>query len=102
MPKLTTEQMRSALLAFVKAAPIRKDLKPAVLSLISVLREQDMEEFLWILSRPATRWRLMGMLSASLGADRAFAALAQLHEIQEMPPGLRTGESFRMAQNSGR
>jgi len=99
MLKPSTDQMRNALLGFAKAVPMRAELKPHVLAAIGSLREQDMKEFLWILGRPAPRWKLLGMMSPTIGADRAFAALNQLPEINEMPVGLRMGESFRKAKS---
>jgi hypothetical protein len=59
------------------------------------LSEKDMQEFLWILGRPTTRWKLMGMLTPTIGADKVFAALNQLPEIQEMPPGLLMAQRGR-------
>lgn len=85
---LTSEEMRTSLRAFAKAVPIRKELQPPIMSAIEVLRESDVQALLWRLGRPTTRWRLLCLLTPSIGADRAFVALAQLPEV-EAPTGRR-------------
>jgi len=102
MPKLTTEHIRNGLRAFSTAAPVRKELKPLLMSAIDVLPGSALEELLWTLTRPGTRWRLMAMLSPTIGAERAFAAVAQLPEIQEMPPGLLMAQKARMVKKGQR
>jgi len=98
---LTVSEIRKALHALVKAMPLRPELKSTLPPAIDGLPRDTLEYFLRIVSRPATRWRLVQWLSLSIGAARALAVVSQLPD-QEMPTGLRMGESFRTAQKGGR
>jgi len=99
MPTLTLEQIRGHLHALVMAAPIHQKLRSSLLLAIDGLPKEMLEEFLWTLTRPATRWSIMTSLSASIGAAQALAVVSQLPD-QEMPPGLRTAKSLPMAQKA--
>lgn len=88
MSQLTKQQMQHTLLAIAKGLPIRKELATLIVAAIGSLSEKDMLYFLRVLGQPTTRWKLMMTLSSSLGADKAFATLSKLPEVQA-PAGLR-------------
>jgi len=97
-PTLTIEQIRGHLHALVKALPLQPGLKAALPGAIDVLSRDTLELFLRIVTRHETRWKLLKWLTPSIGSAQALAVVSQLPD-QEMPPGLRMGESFRKAKS---
>jgi hypothetical protein len=77
---------------------VHEKLRSALLVAIDGLPKDFLEEVLWTLTRPATRWSIVTSLSPFIGADRAFAVVNQLPEIKEMPEGLRVAANFRRAK----
>ena len=86
MLHLTKEQMKNTLLVIARHLPIRKELATLIVAAIGSLSEKDMLYFLRVLGLPETRWKLMMALSSSLGAEKAFATLSRLPEV-DRPEG---------------